>query len=130
MTAKLIEPGSGAERTRETPLTGEEFVIGRGVDCNLRVPLESISRHHCMIRIQSDEFTLMDLGSSNGTYLNGQRVRSPRTLHTGDEIRIDACRFIVDLGDQPGADVLGKAGADPGATTQKVRADTPYRTQT
>ncbi len=124
MTAKLIEPGSGAQQRREYPLTGEEFLIGRGADCDLRLALTDISRHHCLIRLGraapglTREAILSDLGSSNGTFLNGQRVRSPIPAHTGDEIRVGPCRFIVDLGDTPGGDL--PAGVDANAATCKV----------
>ena len=123
MGAKLIEPASGPEPAREISLTGEEFLIGRGADCNLRLAVSAISRHHCMIRLHGHEATLMDLGSANGTFLNGQRVRSPMPLHTGDEIKLGAYRFLVDLDDTPGLDLA--AGADPNAPTAKLRVPPP-----
>ena len=123
MVAKLIEPGAGEDRTREIPLTGEEFLIGRGADCDLRLSVSAISRHHCMIRLHAHEATLLDLGSSNGTLLNGRRVRSPMSLHTGDEIRVGSYRFLVDLGDTPGLDLA--AGADANAPTTKLHQPGP-----
>src|SRR5262249_17483418 len=119
MSAKLIEPAAGDAPAREIALSGEEFLIGRGADCNLRLAVSAISRHHCLIRLHEREATLMDLGSANGTFLNGQRVRSPMPLHTGDEIKVGACRFLVDLGDTSGLDLA--AGADANAATAKLR---------
>src|SRR5437016_14161790 len=106
MTPKLIEPAVGVERTREVSIAKEEFLIGRGPDCDLRVNDEDISRHHCLIRLRRSEkalieATLSDLGSSNGTYVNGKRVLSQVTLASADEIRLGKCRFLVDLGDKP-----------------------------
>jgi pSer/pThr/pTyr-binding forkhead associated (FHA) protein len=98
MTPKLIEPGSQAQQTREIPIRGKEFVIGRGTDCDLRLRDPNVSRHHCMIRIRPDEVTLVDLGSSNGSYVNGTRVISQLALQSGDEIRLAEYRFILDLG--------------------------------
>jgi pSer/pThr/pTyr-binding forkhead associated (FHA) protein len=124
MAAKLIEPASGPEEIREYPITGEEFLIGRGTDCDLRLGISDISRHHCLIRMTKGagrlEATLSDLGSINGTYVNGKRVRSQVDLKTSDEIRIGACRLIVDLGDVP-VNLDMPAGADPNATTARVR---------
>jgi len=103
MSAKLIEPGSGGNRAREIPLVGEQFLIGRGADCDFRVHEEDISRHHCMIHLRGQEVILSDLGSSNGTAVNGQRVLSQVKLKSGDEILLGSkSRFIVDLGDVPG----------------------------
>ena len=124
MPAKLIEPGSGPDGTREYPITGEEFLIGRGSDCELRLGVSDVSRHHCLIRLARSagklEATLSDLGSINGTFVNGQRVRSQAALKTGDEICLGPCRLIVDLGDVP-LNRAAPAGADPNAATARVR---------
>ncbi len=119
MLARLIEPGEGAEQRREIPLKEEEFLIGRGTDCDLRLPLSDVSRHHCLIRIRGKEIALMDLGSANGTFVNGQRIRSQTPLHSGDQIRVGTVLFVVDLGDEP--DAPWKGGVDPSDTTIKMR---------
>ena len=97
MVAKLIEVGVSEDQTREILLHKEEFLIGRGSDCDLRLRASAISRHHCLLRLRSDGAWVSDLGSSNGTYLNGQRVRSQAELHSGDEIAVGSCRFVFDL---------------------------------
>jgi pSer/pThr/pTyr-binding forkhead associated (FHA) protein len=113
MKVRLIERGTRGEPAREVPINESEFLIGRGADCDLRLPVADISRHHCMIRIVVGEATLVDLGSSNGTFLNNQPVRSQTALHSGDVLQVGDCQFVVDLGD------LGWTGSgpDPGATT-------------
>lgn len=120
MNAKLIEPGSELEPATEYPLKGEEFLIGRGNDCDLRVRDSDVSRHHCMIRNRGNEVTLIDLGSSNGTFVNGHRVISQSTLKGGDEIRIGKGRFFVDFGDGIGSPV---ADVDPLAHTNRFTAE-------
>jgi pSer/pThr/pTyr-binding forkhead associated (FHA) protein len=125
MTPKLIEPGGKAQQTREIPIRGKEFLIGRGNDCDLRLRDPNVSRHHCMIRIRPDEVTLHDLGSSNGTYVNGTRVISQAVLQSGDEIRLGEYHFILDLGvdrelirdKTPDVDPLAKT-----ATPDEIRA--------
>lgn len=119
MQARLIEPGAGAEHIREIPLKEEEFLIGRGTDCDLRLPLSDISRHHCLIRIRGKEISVMDLGSANGTFVNGQRIRGQTLLHSGDQIRVGTVLFVVDLGDE--IEAPWKGGADAGNTTIKVK---------
>lgn len=101
----------------------DEFLIGRGADCDLRLRVANVSRHHCLIRLSPQEVILVDLGSSNGTFNNEQRVRSQATLDHGDEIRIGTCRFQVELGDQPSLNVNPQPGADPFSPTLKLPAD-------
>jgi pSer/pThr/pTyr-binding forkhead associated (FHA) protein len=123
MTPKLIEPALGAGRTREITIGKEEFLLGRGLDCDLRVNDDDISRHHCLIRLRGSEATLTDLGSSNGTFLNGKRVLSQVALSSGDEIRVGKYRFLVDLGDKPGGVYTLPEDTDPLAATRKIKPE-------
>src|ERR1700693_2597180 len=120
MTPKLIEPAVGLGRTREVNIGKEEFLVGRGPDCDLRVNDEDVSRHHCLIRVRGGEATLSDLGSSNGTFVNGKRVLSQVALVSGDEIRLAKCRFLVDLGDKPEGVFKIPTAPDPLADTRKL----------
>jgi pSer/pThr/pTyr-binding forkhead associated (FHA) protein len=101
MSIRLLEPGQGGERVREIAIGRDEFLIGRGGDCDLRVHDNAISRHHCLIRLREQEVTITDLGSANGTFVNGARVLSQIALHTRDEIQIGPSLYLVDLGDDP-----------------------------
>jgi pSer/pThr/pTyr-binding forkhead associated (FHA) protein len=125
---RLIERAPTPEQVREVAVTEAEFLVGRASDCNLRLVGTAVSRHHCIIRLAGGDATLVDLGSSNGTYLNGQRVRSQAALHSGDELRIGNTTFVVDLGDQDAID-LGISETDPAAATirlpRKPEADKP-----
>jgi pSer/pThr/pTyr-binding forkhead associated (FHA) protein len=116
---RLLERGTNPEQTREFPIDGPEFLIGRATDCNLRLRGSAISRHHCIIRLGADEVTLVDLGSSNGSYVNGQRVVSQAALHSGDVLRLGERDFLVDLGDS--AISLGGAEGDPLAATLRLK---------
>jgi serine/threonine-protein kinase len=74
------------------PLVGQEFefrdsavyVLGRGPECYPRLPddllLKDISRHHCLLSVQLPDLRLLDLGSTNGTFVNGARVVPPAGL--------------------------------------------------
>ena len=66
-------PDGGHQRTYEitTPLV----ILGRGTDCDLRLVDPGVSRHHAEIRVEDDDVVLVDLGSTNGTFVNGQPVR-------------------------------------------------------
>jgi pSer/pThr/pTyr-binding forkhead associated (FHA) protein len=117
---RLIETGATPEETREVAVTETEFLIGRGADCDLRLPVAAISRHHCIIRVGGDEVSVIDLGSSNGTFVNGQRVRSQAILHGGDQLQLGPCHFLVRLGEAGEAEQAKAAGADPLAQTFRV----------
>ncbi|MGH2537627.1 MAG: FHA domain-containing protein [Candidatus Promineifilaceae bacterium] len=69
-------------------IAGEEFVIGRGSDCQLVLPERQVSRYHAKIIQQDGRYTLCDLDSKNGTHLNGIQVSGSVPLRDGDEIQI------------------------------------------
>jgi len=52
----------------------EEIIIGRGPDCRLRLPSKNVSRKHARVFFRNDEYYIEDMGSTNGTYVNGIRV--------------------------------------------------------
>src|SRR5688572_26382944 len=121
MKAKLIDVGSTQGSVREIPLSGDEFLVGRGEDCDLCLYDPGVSRHHCLIRLRGDEATVTDLGSSNGTFVNGTRLISQLALRTGDELRVGPCQFIVDLGDDPEFRSPEMAAADFKASTATIK---------
>jgi adenylate cyclase len=68
---------------------GSTWRIGRTPDNDVVLPSEHVSRNHAMIQLtDSGEYYLLDLGSSNGTFVAGARVSVPRTLIDGDQIRV------------------------------------------
>jgi pSer/pThr/pTyr-binding forkhead associated (FHA) protein len=113
MVPKLIDLTGDA--AREIAIHGEEFLIGRGADCDLRLPASAISRHHCLLRFRGNQASVADLGSSNGTFVNGKRLRSQTELRTGDEITVGEAHFLIDLGDG-----INHNDADSIASTRKM----------
>jgi pSer/pThr/pTyr-binding forkhead associated (FHA) protein len=79
---------------RDFRITKSRTVIGRQNNCDLRIPLASVSRQHCEIITDHGSATLRDLGSSNGTYHNHNRVQSVH-LSAGDQIVIGPVVFTV-----------------------------------
>lgn len=88
----------GAQAGREVIIPVAEFAIGRGEDCHLRPRSDAISRRHCIIAVNEGEVLLRDLGSKNGTYVNGQRVEGTRMLQSGDHLQVGPLQFelVVD----------------------------------
>jgi hypothetical protein len=79
-------------------IVGDEFLIGRGGDCDLTLPERQVSRHHAKILRRPGYFMLEDLGSKNGTHLNGQAVTDTVRLQDGDEIQIALAVKLVFIG--------------------------------
>lgn len=75
-------------RRREWRLSAGPNVVGRDSDCAVRIDSSTVSRRHAAIVVASGEATVEDLGSKNGTYVNGQRVERPVPLKDRDRIRV------------------------------------------
>jgi hypothetical protein len=78
----------------------DNMIIGRGEDCDVVLPSRQISRHHARIRRSGGRHILEDMGSKNGTFVNGQELTKSYTLQDGDEIQIALSFkiFFVDAG--------------------------------
>jgi DNA-binding winged helix-turn-helix (wHTH) protein len=73
---------------REVALSEGENILGRGTDSLVWIDAQSVSRRHARVMVASGLATLEDLGSKNGTFVNGIRLGSPVALRDGDELRI------------------------------------------
>jgi CheY-like chemotaxis protein len=103
-------------------ITRFPHVIGRDPDCDTRFPLPWISRRHCKLFVVDDRVWLEDLGSRNGTSLNGKRLESPQPLHEGDQLDLAGLAFEVHLSRAPAAPTGTAAGnADKRPSAQPGR---------
>ena len=102
MQAVLVMFRSDGER-RSFSIARDMTVIGRREDCDLRIPLGEVSRKHCRLIRDGDALKLEDLGSSNGTYLNGQRVQESQ-LNPGDTLQVGPVVFVLQVDGEPAAD--------------------------
>lgn len=80
------------------PIEQDEFVIGRGGDCDIILPERQVSRYHAKIMREDGKYILHDLNSKNGTHLNGIQVKGSAPLRDGDEIQIALCVKLVFVG--------------------------------
>jgi adenylate cyclase len=83
-----------SEGEQDIPLeNGNAWRLGRAIDSQIRLPSELVSRQHALVqRMENGEYYLFDLGSRNGTFLNGARVTIPVPLNDGDRISLgDFC---------------------------------------
>ena len=75
-------------------------VIGRRHDCDLCIPLMSVSRRHCQLYYDGKKLKIRDLGSHNGTIVNGQRIQESE-VNPGDAIKIGPLAFITQIDGLP-----------------------------
>src|SRR4051812_11875781 len=71
-------------------------VLGRGDQVDIQLEDSFASTSHARLVSQGDVVVLEDLGSTNGTYLNGEPLRGPQPLHVGDRIRIGDSEFTFE----------------------------------
>ncbi len=83
----------GPDKGRTINCTDRQFLIGRG---SSQVPLtdQTVSRQHAELRAVENGWILADLGSANGTYLNGVRIAKPSKIKAGDQIRVGSTLLV------------------------------------
>jgi hypothetical protein len=94
-----VDGGPGAP-PRPTPMvfppgSGMSFSIGRTQDCDLRIADLSVSRRHAQLERGEDGWLLSDLGSHNGTRVNGWLVREPVPVKLGDVLQFGSAMFVI-----------------------------------
>ncbi len=99
MDVKLVGFKPDGSRV-EIALTKPATIFGRGVDCDVQVPVSSISRQHCEISLAGDQVWVADLGSSNGTFVNNDRVDESR-LTAGDRLVLGPLVLTVQIDGVP-----------------------------
>lgn len=74
--------------------------IGRRQDCDFCLPLSMVSRRHCEISVSKDQVWVRDLGSRNGTFINGQRIDETRAK-AGDILQVGPVSFVLQVDGVP-----------------------------
>ena len=86
---------------RSFSLAKDVTVVGRREDADFRIPLTDISRKHCRLIKTGNSLKVEDLGSSNGTYVNGQKIQMSK-LGPGDTLQVGPVPFVVQIDGVPG----------------------------
>ncbi len=103
----------GKPEGKVIPLAIPIFRIGRGETCHLRPNSDQVSREHAELALLSDKVTVRDLGSRNGTILNGKPVSGVATLKDGDLVQVGPLTFAVDIKGAPVAPAMPVASKPP-----------------
>jgi DNA-binding response OmpR family regulator len=123
MPTLIVQEGQGVGRS--WPVEKEKVVIGRSEDCDVVLVERRVSRRHAQIRrldsAASLTYVLEDLGSRNGTYVNGREVTEPHILQDGDEIQIALCVRLSFVGAEATAPLVFERGRRPGLYLDKER---------
>jgi pSer/pThr/pTyr-binding forkhead associated (FHA) protein len=94
---------------REARLEPGTYLIGRDQDATLRIPMKSVSREHCELVIDASGASVRDLGSTNGTFVNGARTQKAN-LTAGDVLTVGGVHMVLQIDGKP-------------ATVERPRAD-------
>lgn len=93
-------------------LSETEITVGRDIHAGIVINVPEVSRRHARFRMDPGGYVLEDLGSTNGTFVNGQRLAAPTFLRSGDTIRFgEAITLMYEAGEfDPNATVVSAAG--------------------
>lgn len=86
---------------REVALADGENILGRGTDSLVWIDAQSVSRRHARLNVAAGLATLEDLGSKNGTFVNGIRLSAPVALRDGDELRVGSVPLTLKIYARP-----------------------------
>jgi pSer/pThr/pTyr-binding forkhead associated (FHA) protein len=79
----------------DIPVDGGVVLVGRHPECDVRLDSLRVSRRHCLLTTERGAVVVRDLGSTNGTWINGRRVRDGR-IRPGDQVSIAHVRYLLE----------------------------------
>jgi predicted component of type VI protein secretion system len=94
MVTKLVV-ASGKSAGRSISIKRNKLLIGRAEECDVRPLSEEVSRRHCAVIVGPAEVWVEDLGSRNGTFVNGDRIEAKTKVSDGDMIRVGSLELRV-----------------------------------
>ncbi len=101
----LVQEGNSPKT--QWPLVKRTMIVGREADSDIQIDDRQVSRRHAEITQTLEGYTLRDLGSKNGTFLNGEAVsHHPRLIRNGDEIGIALCAKLTFVEDEATAPIV------------------------
>ena len=92
VTLKVVD---GKNDGRQIAISIPEFIIGRGDKAHLKPSSDLVSRNHCLIKTEEGKVIVSDMGSRNGTFLNGEKLTAPHVAQVGDQLRVGRLQFEI-----------------------------------
>src|SRR5579883_2686665 len=117
MARLILATAEGQQAIELRPINS----LGRHPNNSIQLLDKIVSKEHCILEQRDGQFILRDLGSLNGTYVNGERVRGEQMLRHGDEIALGSTRARYDDGSGP----LPPPAMGPGAIQHQPAAPLP-----
>jgi pSer/pThr/pTyr-binding forkhead associated (FHA) protein len=112
LSLMVLTPGTNEGKVVQA--TASPFLIGRDPQCHLRPASPAISKRHCALMVQGGKVFVCDLGSTNGTFLNGRQIGGEIELRHLDRLQVGPLSFLVRLETAvPAGRVLAPAQAPP-----------------
>jgi pSer/pThr/pTyr-binding forkhead associated (FHA) protein len=118
MKLSLLVLTAGKQEGKMIEVKLPQFLVGRDPQCHLRPASPLISKRHCALIQRDGKAFIRDFGSTNGTYVNDERVEGERELNNDDQLKIGPIQLTVRIEDKP-------AGAKTPAPATKGVAHTP-----
>jgi predicted component of type VI protein secretion system len=113
----VIRSGAGAGKV--FPLEKTEMHVGRDVTNELVISDEKVSRRHARLYTEGDQYVVEDLGSTNGTFINGARLSGPHLLRVGEQITFGETSIVS----------YERVDSDPNATVMSTITSSPSTVQ-
>ncbi len=113
------------------PVRNKATILGRRPDCELYIPLQVVSRRHCQLSQEDQSLKIRDLRSSNGTFLNGQKVIDETEAKPGDHLQIGPLTFTIQIDGLPAVMSMPDSGmAQPSPDLSEANGDAMNRSGT
>ncbi len=126
----VIKKGPSAGKTY--PLEGDEILLGREPNSTLQIDFPGVSRKHARLIFQYNQYLLEDLGSSNGTFVNGERILKSRLLKNGDIISLGSMiqlEYQVPLAPVSATMIEGELAREGGTIIEEASLQPPVPAQ-
>ncbi len=102
----LAPSDQGSDGSRSYPLSDMPCMIGRASDCGVQLDFDRISRHHARFENSESGLILQDLESTNGTFVNHQRIAEPTPVQAGDTVHFADHGFVLQQRQSSGSTLL------------------------
>jgi predicted component of type VI protein secretion system len=123
MKLGLLVLTAGKQEGKVLEIKLPQFLIGRDPDCQLRPASPMISKRHCAVIQRDDKAFIRDFGSTNGTYLNEERVEGEQELKNDDQLKVGPILFAVRIEQDASAPTV--TSPTPAPATKPALATTP-----